>query len=625
MAETEGLRVLLVEDEPDLRSTLRYNLKRAGYVVVEAANGQEALDRARAADGQGMDLIISDVMMPVMDGFGMARELRKLPAFQETPLLFLTAKGEPGDRVEGFRAGADDYLTKPFDVEALLARVQVQARRALLARKLRAGPERATPSPEALGAYDLYAKVVEWERRFPALAAIRKGSIVGQSPRTLQLLRDILLRAPGKDPVLIVGETGSGKTGVAEALWRLGPRADKPFRVVNCAELAAADAAITLGKLFGYGKNSGLNNVPRDGQPGLLEDLDGGTLFLDEIHQLPLTAQAMLLLPVEGRSFNPAVGKGAEKRVDVKFIFATNMDLRGEANAGRFPSDLYQRLAASQIKVPGLAERREDISWLAEHFLDECRAEFDLADAAFAPSLMRHLVGRAWTGNVRELRGVVREVARRAAFEQDTVLTTAHLPEGQEPSAAPATAPASTVEAAPVASAVPPPAAPVRSITPQAPMPAGASANTGYDDNGGGVWDEMELQKLVALRRHRFKISAAEKELGLSTRSRTLTNQLRALCFKALSARGWSIPEAARLIVGQAHGTLEFRLAERTESYLRMVDQHVAEHTTELLFNNIPRVYRRYLEEAVNRSREGHKAPALAPGATVLGDDGVDA
>src|SRR4029077_18153610 len=130
---------------------------------------------------------------------------------------------------------------------------------------------------------------------------------------------------------------------------------------VNCAELGAADSAITAGKLFGFGKGSGLQNIAKDGQPGMLEESDGGTLFFDEIHRLPQETQAMLLLPIEGRAFNPAAGKGDPKTVDVKFIFATNVDLKAEAQAGRFPFDLYQRLAQSQIKVPALRERRDDI------------------------------------------------------------------------------------------------------------------------------------------------------------------------------------------------------------------------------------------------------------------------
>jgi DNA-binding NtrC family response regulator len=397
----------------------------------------------------------------------------------------------------------------------------------------------------------------------------------------------VLVRAPGKDPVLIVGETGTGKTGVAEALFALGPRADKPYRVVNCAELAAGDPAITAGKLFGFGKGSGLNNVPKDGQPGLLEDCDGGTLFFDEIHRLPMDAQAMLLLPIEGRPFHPAVGKGDPKQVDVKFIFATNVDLKNEAQANRFPFDLYQRLAQSQIRVPALGERREDIATLAEHFLDECKEEFDLPNATFAPSLLRHLVQRAWPGNVRELRNLVREAARRAAFELDSVLTLDHLPEAWESGPLPGGhAPTAAVDVEPAI--VDPPSA--RAV----------------EDDSGGFWNEVELGELAALRRHRFKIASAEQELGLSSKSRTLTNHLRGLCFKALAHQDFDLRAAARLVVGRDDEALQDRTVERMESYLDMVEKHVATHTTETLFNNLPRDYRKFVERAIERARERH-------------------
>jgi DNA-binding NtrC family response regulator len=603
------IHVLLVEDEPDLRNTLRYNLKRNGYSVTDVGNGKEALDALVHTDeGRGpVEIIISDVMMPVMDGHALVKAVRgdaRAPGENaELPFMFLTAKGETADRVEGFRLGADDYLTKPFDLEELLARVHVLARRAHVARRVRKLlPPAPTPARDA---GDLYAKVAVWEQRFPQLAVIRRDSIVGASPRTLLLLREVLVRAPGKDPVLIVGETGTGKTGVAEALHRLGPRAEKPFRVVNCAELGAADAAITSGKLFGYGKGSGLANVPKEGQPGLLEDVDGGTLFFDEIHRLPLEAQAMLLLPIEARPFHPAVGKGEPRIVDVKFIFASNLDLKAEAQAGRFPFDLYQRLAQSQIRVPPLAERREDIATLAAHFLDECKGELDLPNATFAPSLLRHLVERAYPGNIRELRNLVREIARRAAFELDTVLVLEHLPErwdGLAPEGA-ASAPAALAGDVELDK---PPSRP--------PAPAG--------DDGDGFWNEVEMQELAALRRHRFKIAAAEQELGLSSKSRTLTNHLRGLCFKALAhcpraggeasdgpapgARedeGFDVRAAARLVVGREDDALLDRTVERMESYLAMVEQHVAAHTVETLFNNLPRDYRKHVERAIEIAR----------------------
>ncbi|MBI1945436.1 MAG: sigma-54-dependent Fis family transcriptional regulator [Deltaproteobacteria bacterium] len=589
-SEELPVHVLLVEDEPDLRSSLRYNLKRNGYAVTDVGNGQEALT-ALKADGPPVEIVVSDVMMPVMDGHALVRAVRSDQATAELPFMFLTAKGDTADRVEGFRLGADDYLTKPFDIEELLARVQVLARRAYTARRMRKLLPALGTGAEKPGLVkqtgDLYAKVAEWERRFPQLAVIRNDSIVGASMRTMLLLREILVRAPGKDPVLIIGETGTGKTGVAEALHRLGPRADKPFRVVNCAELGAADHAITAGRLFGFGKGSGLANVAKEGQPGLLEDVDGGTLFFDEIHRLPLDAQAMLLLPIEGRPFHPAVGKGEPRTVDVKFIFATNVDLRAESQAGRFPFDLYQRLAQSQIRVPALAERREDIATLAAHFLDECKGEYELQHATFAPSLLKHLVERRYDGNIRELRNIVREIARRAAFELDTLLTLEHLPEAWD-------------KVQPAAGSAPEP-------VPEVAMPV-AAAPPGTDDDGDGFWHELEMQELRALRRHRFKIAAAEVELGLSSKSRTLTNHLRGMCFKALCSceQGgrFDVRGAALLVVGRSDAALLDRTVERLESYLDMVEKHAAAHTVETLFNNLPRDYRKHVERAIELARE---------------------
>lgn len=597
------IHLLLVEDEPDLLKTLRYNLKQTGeYAVTTAANGKEALDAlATAAASSGpIEIIVSDIMMPVMDGHALVKAVRGDPAMAELPFMFLTAKGDAADRVEGFRLGADDYLAKPFDIEELLARVQVLARRAHVARRLRKLlPPGGGDAPRQRDVGDLYAKVAVWEQRFPQLAVIRRDSIVGASPRTLLLLREVLVRAPGKDPVLIVGETGTGKTGVAEALHRLGPRAERPFRVVNCAELGAADSAITSGKLFGYGKGSGLNNVPKDGQPGLLDDVDGGTLFFDEIHRLPLEAQAMLLLPIEGRPFHPAVGKGEPKIVDVKFIFATNVDLKAEAQAGRFPFDLYQRLAQSQIKVPPLHERREDIAILAEHFLDECKGDLDIPNATFAPSLLKHLVNRQYAGNIRELRNLIREIARRAAFELDTVLVREHLPEafdGMPESLSSGAAPLPRSGTQP------------SMMSPMTPAPAASKLPAGTDDDGGGFWNEVEMQELVSLRKHRFKIAAAETELGLSSKSRTLTNHLRGLCFKALTARiegdHYDVKAAARLVVGRDDEALLDRTVERMESYLDMIEKHVAAHTVDTLFNNLPRDYRKHVERAIELARE---------------------
>jgi DNA-binding NtrC family response regulator len=295
------------------------------------------------------------------------------------------------------------------------------------------------------------------------------------------------------------------------------------------------------------------------------------------------------------------VGKGEPRIVDVKFIFATNVDLKAEAQAGRFPFDLYQRLAQSQIKVPPLRERREDLATLAQHFLDECKGELDIGTATFAPSLLRHLVERDYPGNIRELRNLVREIARRAAFELDTVLVLEHLPEHWD---------RADVGEAPLAATLPT-AAPADGgadkAPPRAAPPAGASLPAGTEDDAGGFWNEVEMQELVSLRRHRFKIAAAEQELGLSSKSRTLTNHLRGLCFKALAHcekdQGFDVTAASRLVVGRDDEALLDRTAERMQSYLDMVETHVAAHTVDTLFNNLPRDYRKFVERAIERAR----------------------
>jgi DNA-binding NtrC family response regulator len=329
-----------------------------------------------------------------------------------------------------------------------------------------------------------------------------------------------------------------------------------------------------------------LINVPKEGQSGLLHDVDGGTLFLDEIHRLPQEAQAMLLLPIEGRAFHPAIGKGEPTEVDVKFIFATNIDLETEAREGRFPFDLLQRLAQSQIRVPPLSERKDDIPALAEHFLEECSNEFQIDDPSFSPSLLQHLRDRNWDGNVRELRAFIRELVRRAAFELDTVLTNEHIP-------------ISSVETQRNRESNPPVATSDSGDSPDRESQPPASLTHGTD----GFWNEVELRELNALRRHRFRLAAAEQELGLSSKSRTLTNHLRGMCFKALAHSEFQVTEAARLVVGREDEALLDRCTDRIESYLYMVEKHVAAHTTKTLFNNLPRDYRKFVELSIQKAR----------------------
>ncbi|HSN13056.1 MAG TPA: sigma 54-interacting transcriptional regulator, partial [Anaeromyxobacteraceae bacterium] len=420
--------ILVVDDEEDMLETIAYNLERAGHRVARATSAVAALAQL---EQRTPDLIVSDVMMPGMDGLAFCAAVRARPGTALTPFLFVTGKGQPSDKYAGLRVGADDYVTKPFDLADLLARVNGRLEHRKRVEELehqlseaRSAWEESVEPQELSRARDAQArladevhdagyvdydpprpdagaireKVSRLESRFPALAELRGGPLVGDSPEFLRIFEEILIAAANPDPTLILGETGTGKTAVAQAIWALGPRFGHPFRTINCSELAAGDPAIATGKLFGQGTGSGLANVPKEGQPGILEETDGGVLFLDEVGDLPRQAQSLLLLPLERRAFHPAVGRGAARSVDLKFVCATNRDLVEEVQAGRFPRDLYERLAGSVIHVPPLRARHGDAGKLAAHFLLEVAAEAGGEPPVLTPAAGEALERYDWPG-----------------------------------------------------------------------------------------------------------------------------------------------------------------------------------------------------------------------------------
>lgn len=568
MSAPNPLQVLVVDDEPDLSNVIRYNLTRRGHVVSTAASAEQAL---QALKEQPADVVVSDVMMPGMDGFALCRTLRAQPSTAEIPVFFLTGRAAGPDKEEGFLAGCDDYLTKPFDMQELMLRVEALGRRLLRAR-VAAQRMPVQQVAELRRPTRVMEKVREYETRFPVLKAVRSEGFLGESQPMVDLFEELLIQSHSADPVLITGETGTGKTLVAEALWRLGPRASKPFRTVNCAELQAADAMLVMGKLFGFGRNSGLQNVPKEGQPGMLEECHGGTLFLDEVARLPAQAQALLLLPAERRPFNLAAGRGDPVVVDVKLIFATNRDLKEEAAAGRFPADLLMRVGQSIIRLPSLRERPDDVVLLAEHFVAEAGRELGAA-LSVSPALMAHVMQRDWPGNIRELRSALRDASRRAHFRGAAQVGVEHLGQAANPTGE------------------------VRRAT----VVAVQDGN-----HGGGIeFSPQEQAELVVLRRYRFQIAPSEAELGLSQKSRTLTNHLRGLCFKALVHSAFDVPVAAASVAGPADEALLDRMQARIHQYLGTVRENVAQGTPERLFNNLPRDYHRAMEDAVQRARAG--------------------
>jgi DNA-binding NtrC family response regulator len=595
--------ILVVDDEEDMLETIAYNLERAGHRVRRASSGTAALARL---EGEIPDLIVSDVMMPGMDGLAFCAEVRARPGTALTPFLFVTGKGQPSDKVAGLRVGADDYVTKPFDLEDLLARVngrlenrrrvveleqQMEAARRdweesvepLALHRARETQSRLADEVHDAGYADYEAprpdaaavreKVARLETRFPALKELRSYTLVGESPEFLRIFEEILIAAATPDPTLILGETGTGKTAVAQAVWALGPRFGHPFRTLNCSELAAGDPAIATGKLFGHGSGSGLANVPKEGQPGILEETDGGVLFLDEVGDLPRQAQALLLLPLERRAFHPAVGRGPARSADVKFVCATNRDLQEEVQSGGFPRDLYERLAGNVIHVPPLRARHDDVARLAAHFLREAAIETGPEDLTLTPAASDALSRYGWPGNARELRRTVRVAAQRARLDGRGAIDAQDLP--AEVTARPARA-----------GGAPRPSAPATSR-------AEGLRLAGFSDR--------EISEVDALCATGFRVGEAEALLGYSGKSRTFSHRLRGLSLKALTSAGFRPEGAAELLTGAEPALMP--IAERR---LRALLDSLAERAHEppdKVLTNLLTEHRRYALETLAHLR----------------------
>lgn len=413
---------------------------------------------------------------------------------------------------------------------------------------------------------ELSSKIAELESEIPLLREIRTTKVIGVSPAFLTVIRDIVIRSRDDDPVLIVGESGAGKTGIAEAIHALGRRSNRKFFECNCAEFAAADPVIVLGKLFGYGKGSGIQGIDSRGQPGLLEECDGATLFFDEIQLLPAEAQAMLLFPLEGRSFNPAAGRGEPRKVDVRFIFATNVHLQEEIASGRFRNDLLRRLKArGMISIPPLRKRMEDIEPLVNHFLDILRRErgIELSIEKEALSLLCSYDYHSF--NVAELSTAVKVGADQAMFHGRRVIESIDLPEE-----------INRVQTKPAQSA-----------------------------QISSMLSEEELREILVLRKHAFRIAPSEVELNLSPDSKTLTHHLRGIIFKLLSQLEWKSEAAAMALTGESIiSDTSNRMSRKIERYLNSAKEAASDNSAQRLLYHLPQPYHEYIYEAIERAKK---------------------
>jgi two-component system, NtrC family, response regulator HydG len=362
------IRVLVVDDEPGVRYTLREILASEGLLVDEAADGAEALLRF---ERHPAPLVLTDLRMPGMDGLEL---LRRLQERSPPPrVVIVTAHGSERQAVEAMKAGAHDYFKKPFANEELLAVV----RRAVEAIRLSS----------------------ENERLAGELALARTMVFASETMRRLAVL--VARVAPRDVTVLLAGESGTGKERVAEAIVLASRRAERPFVRFNCAALAPE---LAEAELFGHAK--GAFTGAAHARPGLFREADGGTLLLDEVGELAPTAQAKLLRVLQAGEVRP-VGEERARTVDVRVLAATHRDLEAEVRAGRFREDLFYRLHVVQLRIPPLRERPEDVPGLARHFLERFARRFGVEPLRVPPALFDRLAGHAWPGNVRELENAI--------------------------------------------------------------------------------------------------------------------------------------------------------------------------------------------------------------------------
>jgi two-component system response regulator HydG len=363
--------ILVADDEKAHRLMLRAHLEREGFDVVEASDGQDAI--AKVAE-RIVDLVLMDIRMPVIDGMEALAKIKKLnPA---VPVIIMTAYGSIGSAVEALKSGAEDYLSKPLDMDELIFKVN----KALRYRQLE---EENVLQKERLG------------MRFDF------SRIIGTSPAIKELFETLSMVAPTEATILLLGESGTGKELVANAIHQNSPRREKPYVKVNCAALPET---LLESELFGHEKGAFTGATGK--KKGRFELADGGTIFLDEIGEMSLSTQTKILRVLQEREFEP-VGGTKTIKVDVRIIAATNKQLEQEVSKGRFREDLYYRINVVPITIPPLRERSEDIPLLAGHFLRIYSEKNKRAIRGFEPGVMQAFMQHSWPGNVRELENIV--------------------------------------------------------------------------------------------------------------------------------------------------------------------------------------------------------------------------
>jgi DNA-binding NtrC family response regulator len=392
VASSKG-RVLIVDDEANARSALAELMDDAGYSVSTAADGRTALLQMEQIDP---DVVLTDLKMPGMDGLSLIERGR--PMSPHTTFIVMTAFATIDTAVKAIKLGAESYLTKPLELDAVMAIVDRALERTRLSREAAQLRER-------------------FDDRF------QLGNILGEHPSMQRLMKNIAQVARSRATVLIHGETGTGKELIAAAIHQNSKRKEKPFIKLNCASLSET---LLESELFGHERGSFTGAATR--REGRFKQADGGTLFLDEVSEIPMSVQIKLLRFLQEREFE-RVGGNETLKVDVRVVAATNRNLKQRVDEGKFREDLYYRLKVVQLDVPPLRVRRSDIPLLAHAFLRKYAAENDRPVQGLSEEALQHLMIYPWPGNVRELENAIERavvMCEDKMIQRDDLPTSAH-------------------------------------------------------------------------------------------------------------------------------------------------------------------------------------------------------
>jgi DNA-binding NtrC family response regulator len=467
-------RVLIVEDDAAARVGLEQLVRSWGFIAESAGDGEEALEKVTSFRPA---IVITDMVMPRMDGLALLRALPQTGA--DVTTLLLTAQGTVDTAVEAMKEGAYDYLTKPVDIQRLKI---------------------------------LLDKIVERLETMREVKALRRqlrehgtfGSLVGNSAEMRKIYQVVEQAAPTSASVLITGESGTGKELIAQTIHQLSPRANFPFIAINCA---AIPETLLETELFGYEKGAFTGAGAR--KPGRFEMAHRGTLFLDEIGDLPLTLKAKILRALEEKRFE-RVGGTQQLHVDVRVVAATNRNLKARVADRQFREDLYFRLSVFPVQIPPLRERPGDIMRLARHFVDKICRDVNKKPLMLSDAAVEELCSYAWPGNVRELQNCIE---RAVILTEGDTIQTRHLSLSFRQPGPPLT----------------PPVAPTNGSAPPAPSQPSSP------------WDQIDLSGTMteALRRVSTEVERRKIEQALKDArgSKSAAADILQVGFKALGTR----------------------------------------------------------------------------------------